>query len=267
MQKLDTWSVNLERHYLTAHGVKTAVFAPKGQKKPDVLLIHGINGSHYGLAEIAQRLADLGRRPVLVDLPGHSDSEIPDWCDLANLQRWMASLYQQLATDTQLEVIAHSFGCYAVSPEVSTRVIFLCPVPTGNFVARFVPPFANAMFHVPAFVHFFNWPAFAYFRGVMMLHRKSKNNRRKVRFITHYDFTSVERRRYQAKLSQAIQTNTKIFEQIKPATVVVGKFDCIAKPNSPAKMRLLFPESNIIYVSSGHMPNVECIKHLAEIAL
>lgn len=95
MNSLDKYCWSLKRNFAVCGSVRTATFT--AHDHPDTLLIHGINGSHYGCARLAQQLTERGRRPLLVDLPGHGDSGVPAWCDLASLRRWFSQLYAALS--------------------------------------------------------------------------------------------------------------------------------------------------------------------------
>lgn len=107
-------------------GAPTAVhtFGPAGA--PPLLALHGLRGSHHGLAPLATRLP--GLRVVVPDLPGFGMS--PPFRDrahdVAGYARWAAALLRELGPGTAL--LGHSFGSLvaaAASAAASPRAVVL----------------------------------------------------------------------------------------------------------------------------------------------
>jgi pimeloyl-ACP methyl ester carboxylesterase len=266
VNNLKKWCDGLQREFVMAHGVRTAIFVVDGGRPPDTLLIHGINGSHYGLAELARQLERQGLNPVLVDLPGHGATDNPDWYDLANLHQWFWDLYTLIASRSpSLQVVAHSFGCYAVTPTKS-RTIFVCPVPTKSKLAQRAADMVPTLFRPRWTIKVYDWRPFSYWRGIRLLHNKRSANRRRVAFVARCDVaTTIEQRRYQAQLAKHLPQQVT-FSDVKPDLVVMGRFDHLARERTIQQMAQVFPTAKIVQVPSGHMPNIECVPQLVNFA-
>jgi pimeloyl-ACP methyl ester carboxylesterase len=266
MRNLTSWDKRLKRDFVVANGVRTAIFRPSKQLGSNILLVHGINGSHYGLVGLAKRLSDNGGRPILLDLPGHGDSEVPTWFDIENLRRWFSEIYQQISSGRRLDVAAHSFGCYAVTPE-RADLTFICPAPTKNPVVQLAPEVADVLFRVQPLIKIYDWQPFSYRRGIALLHDKNPANRQAVADQAAHDVkTTAKQRRFQTKLAKALPL-TGLFDNISPTTVVMGRYDKLMREDTPDKMQAVFNKAKIVQLDSGHMPNIECVDQLAEILL
>lgn len=89
-------------------GARTVVHTFGDPDGAPVLALHGLRGSHHGLAPLASRLT--GHRVVVPDLPGFGAS--PPFTDRAHdvdgYARWASALLAELGPDTVL--LGHSFG-------------------------------------------------------------------------------------------------------------------------------------------------------------
>jgi pimeloyl-ACP methyl ester carboxylesterase len=263
MKNLEQWCEDLIPDFIMAHGVRTAIFATS--ERPDVLLIHGINGSHFGLAELARQLQAKGRRPVLVDLPGHGASSTPAWSDIENLRRWFSEVYKSIAAGRALDVVAHSFGCYAMTP-IDARLTLICPIPTEKEWLRAMSNLVAWLFRAPPLARIYDLPFLANRRNNILLHNENSRNRRRGAFVIRHEITTTPQQRlYQTKLAKSIPHHKDIFCHISPNLVVVGRFDILARERTVDQIQPIFPKAQIAIVPSGHMPTIECAKRLADL--
>lgn len=289
---------SLKRFFIRSNGVKTAVFAPeefarilprglekftdyRSDGREIVLLFHGINGSHFGLNDLARILFDRGFLPILVDLPGHGDSGFLHNVDLQKLRRWATEVCGEIrARYGRIDkIIAHSFGCYAVDtasifahendenrahahrrPEIT----FICPVPTALNAAKVFASVAPRILRFQAVTKIYNYVPFSLWRGMKMLHTQSIANRRRVLYSASHDAKMTdEQRQFQAEMARKI-LRRDIFRGQKPSKVVAGEFDFVPRENAK-ELRQIFPHAELTVLPTGHMPNVELPHELADI--
>ncbi|MBP2366242.1 alpha/beta fold hydrolase [Pseudonocardia parietis] len=107
-------------------GAPTAVHTFGDPDAPPLLALHGLRGSHHGLAPLATRLG--GLRVVVPDLPGFGAS--PPFRDrahdVAGYARWAGALLRDLGPGTAL--LGHSFGSIvatALSAVTAPRALVL----------------------------------------------------------------------------------------------------------------------------------------------
>jgi pimeloyl-ACP methyl ester carboxylesterase len=268
MKKLDQWGRSLERDFVVAHGVRTATFRVR-HETPDILLIHGINGSHHGLIELAWQLHNRGRRPLLVELPGHGASDTPGWNDIDNLRQWFLELHKLISGKygAAPDVVAHSFGCYAVMP-TGSRTTMICPVATKKRWLQAVAPITSQLFRLPLLARAYDSEAFAHWRGVWLLHNRNRHNRQSIDFVARYESaTTPQQRLFQARLALSIppRQDKAVFRDAQPDLVIIGRFDRLPRERTVEQMQKVFPKTRIVAVNSGHLPNVECVEQLADL--
>ncbi|MFP5073035.1 alpha/beta fold hydrolase [Pseudonocardia nantongensis] len=103
---------------MTVDGAPTALHEFGDPAAPPLLALHGLRGSHHGLAPLASRIT--GARVLVPDLPGFGASApFTDRAhDVAGYTRWAAALLADLGRDTAL--LGHSFGS-VVATAVAAR--------------------------------------------------------------------------------------------------------------------------------------------------
>jgi pimeloyl-ACP methyl ester carboxylesterase len=106
------------RHYrrivegVLLHWVEFGETSSRPRGKTPVVLLHGLNDSHLTWRRIAPELAR-NRRVLVLDLPGHGDSDRPDaGYELAWYARVVAGWIEALglAPREQVDIVGHSFG-------------------------------------------------------------------------------------------------------------------------------------------------------------
>jgi pimeloyl-ACP methyl ester carboxylesterase len=264
------FSRTLRREFREIDGIKTAFFLTDIRENlPTILLVHGINGSHFGFEFLAEKLAP-DSNLILVDLPGHGESGLPkNFANfgIADLQKWLNETddfaLKNFAKNSELFVVAHSFGCYAITEVISRKSILICPVPSTGKIAKEFAKIGSKIVRFASLIRLYNWVPFSTIRGFYMLHDRRKTNRKRIKFVAISDSkTTVKQRQFQAELGLKIPKN--IFAKIKPRLVIIGEFDFIPKEN-PAEIEKIFPSSKIEILPTGHMPNVELVSKTAKI--
>lgn len=108
-------------------GLRIRLFS--GGDGPPLLLVHGYGGSAWNFAELAARLP--GRRLIIPDLPGHSDSSpLPAAPSMAGFADVLAAICEEEGI-TQVDVVGHSMGGVVAlrlaerRPELVRRVVLL----------------------------------------------------------------------------------------------------------------------------------------------
>lgn len=226
---------------------------------------------------------------ALVELPGHGDSTIPNWSDLENLRVWSHEVVFQIErkfpkqnrliffhgitgnghglhflvqeilrlntlskSKPQTLIIAHSFGCYAISARDAPHAIFLNPVPHTTSFYQFLQNIA--VIRVLQKVYYARW--FVVFRLWWLLKGRSRPLQ-KARFLARYESNiSADRQIYQEKL-RWLSGQNDIFAGINPRIVIFGVRDRLTSDHSRTKLLEVFPESDIFSVRAGHLAPVE----------
>lgn len=111
---------------VTVDGAPTALHEFGDPAAPPLLALHGLRGSHHGLAPLASRIA--GARVVVPDLPGFGASApfAGRAHDVDGYARWAAALLAELGPDASL--LGHSFGSIvatAVAAQAGPRALVL----------------------------------------------------------------------------------------------------------------------------------------------
>lgn len=296
MTTLPQFEKSLKRFFITANNVRTAVFVPQKFlrdlpkdldnfaeylpiKRRVVLLIHGINGSHYGLNDVARMLFDEGFLPILVDLPGHGDSGFLRNITLKDLRAWLTDVYAYVRDryGRVSKLVAHSFGCYAVNTKAifasfsgydkhsrdNPEITFICPVPTPMRAAEAFADVAPRILRFRVVSKIYNYVPFSLWRGLKMLHHQSIANRERVLYSAKNDAkTTGEQRRFQAQLARGAIVKD-IFARQKPDKVIAGEFDFVPREKA-AEMQKVFPSAKLIILPTGHMPNVELPREVCD---
>ena len=269
MSDILEWDKKLKRISVIVHGVKTMIYINESNSsKPIALFLHGIGGSHYGLTKLAKTMDDY--QPILVDLPGHGNSDIPDWYDIYNLRDWLTELCELLGKKYgKLNVvITHSFGCYSVNPEqIQSKVIFICPVIKTSPFYELYAKVGQKLLSLNSFTKIYNSKRFSMLRGEVLLRKRSNSIRQYVAEISSTESaTTRDQRRYQAKLS-CIKINN-VFDKINPYLVIAGSMDGLTTDNTEPNLKSIFKKSIVCMIDGGHLLPIEasdlvsgCIKN------
>lgn len=253
------WIKKLKKEFIVAQGIKTAIFVAPDNGKPVALFIHGINGDHHGVVPLAHQSQRY--RPILVDLPGHGDTAIPEdgAADIVMIRSWFADVHR-IITERYGEpalFVAHSFGCYAIHQEIKTETVLICPVPAVSRFYNQMLKFGNVMFKTRVVIKFYNWFPFSVLRGIKLLRVRTKRAIKLVVFLSRVgQAATVEQRRYQARLS-FVSSAEGVFENVHPTMVIIGSADTVSQERTADQMKTVFPRSDIHTVTGGHLAPIE----------
>lgn len=109
----------------------------KSIKKPAIILIHGLRGTHDGLSALSTNLKAEGFQVFTPDLPGSGSSPAlsPSAQNLQGYAAWLNTYLKSLHLSTKPYLIGHSMGSIIVSHflkhyshTVQSRVILLSPI-------------------------------------------------------------------------------------------------------------------------------------------
>ena len=256
---LNEWTRHLEKTFISVHGIKTAIFASPDNGKPVAIFLHGINGDHHGLVPLAH--AAQNYRPILVDLVGHGETDIPrnGAADITTIRRWFSQVVDQVAKryGRPALIVTHSFGCYAAGRDNQIKSVFICPVPTASKFYTQMSRLGDFLFKTRLAVALYNSFPFSVARGVKLLHIRTKQTIDLVVFLSKVSrAATVKQRRYQARL--ALMSNQEdIFRGIDPDMVIIGLADKVADERTAAQMQKVFRSATINSVPGGHLAPIE----------
>lgn len=264
---LHEWTRNLEKEFIVAHGIRTAIFTSLDNGKPVALFLHGVNGDHHGMVPLAYKTQEY--RPILVDLVGHGETAIPQdgAADLATIRRWFSQVIDQVAKryGQPSLVITHSFGCYAVDRGNQIKAVFICPVPTVSKFYVHVSRIGDAVFKTKLAVRFYNSFPFAVARGIKLLRTRTRQTVNLVVFLSKVSrAATVEQRRYQARLS-LISSQKDLFRDISPEVAIIGLADKVADERTLDQIQSVFQVATVVSVSGGHLAPIENTKEIFDI--
>jgi hypothetical protein len=261
---------NWQVEFFVSNGVRTALWRYQHntrRQRKNILLIHGINGSHFGLMELVKNLIKMNYNPIMLDLPGHGDSDIPDWHDIKNIYKW----YNECLTKISQEcgeihkVVAHSFGCYVVdfSNKTIEDITLICPVPTPNKTSKFLANLAEFFLRFRWAVRIYNFVPFSVWRGMLLLGEKTSGRRSRIIYVSKHDAnTTIDQRRYQLKILDVINSKD-IFANADPKLVIIGRADMLPKERTVTDFSKVFPNSEVKEVRGGHLAPIENAHEIA----
>lgn len=240
--------------------------APNG--KPLVVLVHGIGGDHNGLVPLAAELEE-AYRLALLELPGHGGSSRVPLPNAAALRRWcdstVAKIEQEIAPVAG--VCGHSFGCSAVLGETlkKKKVILINPVPSPSGMyatyARFIMDSAHFWAHI------YNWRPFVMLRNRVLMKTRTRDARRRVRWVSARSSATPKQVMYQAGLVDMILDGSA-YQDVKSgdvALVVCGMFDTTACERDSLDMEAVFGQSRAVFLRGGHLLPMETPERVARL--
>lgn len=267
MINLIEWTKGLEKEFIVAHGIQTAIFMAPDNGKPIAIFLHGINGDHHGmipLAYLSQRY-----RPILIDLVGHGETDMPKngATDLTTLRLWFSKALDIIAKyhgEPSL-IVTHSFGCYVVNQNDHIKSVFICPVPNASRFYTFMSRAGDFMFKTNLAIRVYNSFPFAIIRGIKLLHTRTRRTVDLMIFLSQVSrAATLEQRRYQARLS-LLSSKRDLFVDIDPDIVIIGLADKVACERSSDQMQRVFPQAVIKSASGGHLAPIENAKEIFDI--
>lgn len=267
MKSLTEWTKKLEKKFIVAYNIKTAIFIAPDNCKPVAVFLHGINGDHHGmipLAHLSQRY-----RPILIDLVGHGETDMPKdgATDLTTLRFWFSKVIDIIAKNygKPALIVTHSFGCYVVNQDDQIKSAFICPVPTASKFYISMSRVGDFMFKTNLAIRVYNSFPFAIVRGIKLLHTRTRQTIDLMVFLSQVSrAATLEQRRYQARLS-LLSSTKNLFVNIDPNVVIIGLADKVACERSSDQMQRVFPQAVIKSASGGHLAPIENAKEIFDI--
>lgn len=231
---------------------------------PTMLLVHGITGDHHGLIPLARELYATCNI-ILLELPGHGNSQLRDLKNAPAFQAWFDAAFQVLAqTIGSIDwVVAHSFGCSAVLKCNRAKIILLCPVPTpSNLYSQYA---RIIMRLAPFWALFYTWRLFILLRGRALRKVRTRAARRLVRWVGFQSRASYKQIVYQARLVDIIldpTTYKDVSNNVK--LVIVGLEDTTARERDSVELGAVFAHAPVEFLRGGHLLPIESPERTAE---
>jgi pimeloyl-ACP methyl ester carboxylesterase len=262
--------------YIDVLGVKTAIFYRDDEKRKQVA--------------------------VLVEMPGHGDSDIPSWRDLKSLRRWFSAATRQIAErfagrkmvvflhglngsafgcklfEKEVSeaifpklkigdhmVVTHSFGCMAVDKKLATNAIFFTPVPSVSRFYQTSLELAERLFRSRLVIFLYRRPLAAFLRGMIISVRRDREGLKRIWDVGTYEKKmGRDKRMFQAKLaSECIKSGA--FDGISPVAVIFGAKDGMPLERSAEDLAKIFPSAKIASVEAGHLAPIEFPEEVAKV--
>lgn len=201
-----------------------------------LILFHGITGNFYGLTFLAE--------------------------ELVSQKSTVGKLLDEMQNDKspQTAILAHSFGCYTVSPENAANAIFLNPVPRVSPTYKFLQKVAKA--ESLRIVYRSRW--FMTLGDWWLLGRTPQRNKKAI-FLAKYDSSASRKQQiYQEKL-RGLSGEKDVFAEVSPRLVVFGTRDRLMLDRSQNELSEVFPESEIASVKAGHLAPIETPDEIARL--
>ncbi|MCL2316702.1 MAG: alpha/beta fold hydrolase [Actinomycetia bacterium] len=255
-------TVRLRHRFVEAHGLRTALVVWPDNGLPPAMLLPGLTGTYRGLIPLAREAVHT--RPILVDLPGHGDTDVPTWWRQPDLRAWFADVHAAVAADygAPALVVAHSFACLTVPPG-TPDVTFVCPVPAVQPVTMAAARVLRRALRLPALTEAFNEPLGSALRDLWMVKRKTWATWRELLAMDREEWRITPgQRSYQAGLTR-VMTGPDQFAGVAPRRVVVVDRDVLAGRHTARDMAARFPDAELIVLDSGHLVVIEDAPTLA----
>lgn len=257
----NNWNVNVSYHDIS--GLQTAIYSASenDNEKPNLLLIHGLNGSWRGLKQMGYLLK--GQYNVFfVDLPAHGASAVPETFDMSWWSSWTKALLEDEnffhSTSGHIDrIIAHSFGCYVAALMKEHRDIpttFLTPVFQKSKFMEIWGDIVNLA--TPLAIATYNIQVWASFRGFVLCHKHNLDSWRICRWLSAPPYSSHEQLRYQSKIMNNLPTYSLPY---RPSDrIVIGEFDAVVKREDVG-------DKPVTIFSGSHMAPIEDAESLTKV--
>lgn len=255
----------LTRHTMTVDGSDVSYWCSQARPHHQTLLfVHGISGDHNGLVPLAREFSDT-YNIVLIELPGHGESQRQKLHNAHDLQAWFELAHEELTNHTvKIDwIIAHSFGCSAVVKTAKAKVILLCPVTTPSGLYRQYARITKQL--APFWALFYSWRIFVWLRGTTLQKVRTRQASRRIRWAGFQSRASYAQIIYQARLIDII-LDTAAYQHVTEnvALVICGLEDTTAAQRDSAELEPIFPHSRIEFLRGGHLLPIETPERVAE---
>lgn len=243
--------------------------------KPPIILIHGLRGDHYGLAEIAEALEKRGYKVYNPDLPGYGEEVALEDQSLRGYAEWLKRYIESLNLKQPPVIVGHSMGSIVTShflriyPNITDmRTVFLSPIirtPRGqkrsNFSAAAICGFLKLLSgHARYNFMRSKFVSFIVSRTLSYDHRRQKYIDR-MHFEHCGNFTSTISVMNDIRLSMREQT---VLPAKGKALYLMGDHDRLTKVrNVRARIQDRKNAELQIIQKKGHLINYECPQKVA----
>lgn len=266
----------------TEHRVGTTAYWEYGEGARAVVLVHGLRGTHDGLALIAQAMSTLAPdyRVIVPDVPGFGASgPAPDGGSIRGYSAWLRDFYAALDL-TDAPLVGHSFGTIVCAAAIADGLR-----PSSLVL---INPIATSPFHGPAAIGAYGATAFyrlaaalpesvgrsllanrLVVRGMSVVMAKT-HDRTLRRWIHHqhdlyfsdfYDVASV----LGAYMTSVQRHVDEYAAKIPMRTLIIaGQYDDITSVATQQALRPQFPDGElVVYRGVGHLIHYEMPKRAA----
>lgn len=264
------WSdSNLKQFTVKHDGRATSVWHGGHTGKPLIVMVHGISGDYGGMVPLTADLVN-DYRVAIVELPGHGGSDTIPLPGALALQAWfdmvLAAVEKELGEAAA--VCAHSFGCSAVLSKKTienNKIILLNPVPapSGMYVTYSQIIMNSAHF----WAHIYNWAPLVLLRGKTLSKTRSREARRRVRWVGWHSKPTYEQIVFQAGLVDVV-LDSAAYRYVADGAVelvICGMFDTTARQRDSLDMDDVFGDTEIVFLRGGHLLPIESPERVARL--
>lgn len=243
--------------------------------KAPIILIHGLRGDHYGLAEIGEALENRGYEVFIPDLPGYGEEVALEDQSLRGYAEWLKGYIESLNLKQPPVIIGHSMGSIVSShflriyPNLTNpKTVFLSPIirtPRGqkrsNFSVAAICGFLQLLSgHARYNFMRSKFVSFIVSRTLSYDHRRQKYIDR-MHFEHCGNFTSTTSLMNDIRLSMHEQT---VLPTKGKALYLMGDHDRLTKVKN-VRTRIASSEHAELKIiqKKGHLINYECPQKVA----
>lgn len=253
-----------------ASGAKTAIYLHQ-IVRPDAkiaVLVHGYGGNYFGMTWLAEALEASDWSTIIVEMPSHGCSSLQEITSREELEAWFEEVLRRLRQKYGhiSAVIAHSFGCYAVSSATTCQalpVVLINPVyaPSASYFKM-----AKMSLDSSAMTLLQNLAVLSPLKGLYLLQVFNRKSLLHIsQNVCHCQPTWSQKLRQRHMLKIILDGYDFSASEGKIHLIISGQFDNINRRLSQAKLRQLFGKTPIHELPSGHLLPFELPDQLAEL--
>lgn len=253
------WLDTLTPQRVSCSGIATMAYhTTLDRNKRTLLLMHGLSGDRHGLAAFGYALVD-DYNLVLVELPGHGQTELPEADTAEHLAAWARELLPSLSS-IQIKidgVIAHSMGGYAAQFIRQVPIMLYNPVLRTSAIASLFQRQMRALGRIAGRVH--SWYPWAAYRGYRLLSVPTEQNKALIRWISRSVKITQRQYRYGMNLVVVTRNGELIAEElsaIKQLAIVVGCRDKLVVTRLEPYSTVA-PHAMLYQLDLGHLSIIE----------
>lgn len=264
----DEWiEDNVKAEYVHVGGKRVAVcHTSQGDGKPLILLLHGITGDRHGLVPLMRQL-DRDFRCIIVEMPGHGESDFLPLRSSRDLQAWWRQVVKEIEASfgPVTATVAHSFGCLALSHSPKIRQIMLNPVPLpSKTYAQYAGVVKNL---APVIGHIYSMRLFVWLRVKALLKSKERHAKQNVSWVSKRSKPSYRQFIYQTKLTSMLSDKFGSDSTRRDVEMaVVGLSDTTAIQRDTLDFTSVFGDNiKLCFLRGGHLLPIEDPERVASL--